>query len=97
MEEKEKMKRKERGTKKKEDTSGQYGCAFLQRQLQPAAGDAGVAILKGNCTMNQIKKQLPCGFSWLLGRFRDIYCFVLEVRPYGQSPNVLGIIRWLNR
>jgi hypothetical protein len=29
VEEKEKMKRKERGTKKKEDTSGQYGCAFL--------------------------------------------------------------------
>ena len=29
--EKEKRKRKERKMKKKEDTSGQYGCAFVQR------------------------------------------------------------------
>jgi hypothetical protein len=43
------------------------------RSLPHAMPAAGVAIFKGNCTMHQInKKQLPCGFSWLLQRLEPI-------------------------
>jgi hypothetical protein len=53
-EEKEKRKRKEERPKNE-----------FPPQATPAAG---VAIFQGNFTMLQItkKKQLPCGFSWLL-------------------------------
>jgi hypothetical protein len=79
-EEKEKRKRKEEKKKMHQASTAARLCQYKNSppQAMPAAG---VAILKGHFTIHQITKtQLPCGFSWLLGR-RE-----LRASPQSQSP-----------